>query len=76
MSESKTITVGPGLPTCLTLIFITLKLTHVIAWSWFWVLSPMILPLLVLALLLFVFLCVMAGIGLARLIIMHRGLPS
>jgi hypothetical protein len=27
----------------LTLIFITLKLTHVIAWSWFWVLFPTIL---------------------------------
>ena len=24
----------------LTLIFITLKLTHVIDWSWVWVLSP------------------------------------
>lgn len=27
----------------LTLIFIVLKLTGVIAWSWFWVLSPLIL---------------------------------
>jgi hypothetical protein len=26
----------------LTIIFITLKLTEVIAWSWFWVLSPLI----------------------------------
>jgi hypothetical protein len=26
----------------LTLIFIVLKLTGVIAWSWFWVLAPMI----------------------------------
>lgn len=25
----------------LTLIFITLKLTHVIAWSWWWVLAPL-----------------------------------
>lgn len=26
----------------LTLIFITLKLTHFIYWSWWWVLSPII----------------------------------
>lgn len=26
----------------LTLIFITLKLMHIISWSWFWVLSPLI----------------------------------
>lgn len=27
----------------LTLIFIVLKLTHVIAWSWWWVLSPILI---------------------------------
>lgn len=30
-----------GFATLLTLIFITLKLTNVIAWSWLWVLSPL-----------------------------------
>lgn len=34
---------GIGFSSLLTLIFITLKLTHVIAWSWFWVLFPTIL---------------------------------
>lgn len=29
-----------GFTTLLTVLFITLKLTHVIAWSWLWVLSP------------------------------------
>lgn len=29
----------------LTLIFITLKLTHVIDWSWAWVLAPLWIPL-------------------------------
>jgi hypothetical protein len=29
----------------LTLIFITLKLTHYIDWSWWWVLSPTLIPL-------------------------------
>ena len=27
--------------TLLTLIFVVLKLTHVIGWSWWWVLSPL-----------------------------------
>lgn len=31
---------------CLTLIFITLKLCGFIGWSWFWVLLPIFVPLL------------------------------
>ena len=27
-------------PTILLIIFIVLKLTHIITWSWLWVLSP------------------------------------
>ncbi len=30
----------------LTLIFITLKLTAVLSWSWWWVLAPIWIPLL------------------------------
>ena len=33
-------TKGLGVAEILTLIFITLKLTGFIKWSWFWVLSP------------------------------------
>lgn len=48
MSDSKdvkvTINAFPFL-SILTLIFITLKLTGVIAWSWFWVLSPILIPI-------------------------------
>ncbi len=29
----------------LTIVFITLKLTETIDWSWWWVLSPMLIPL-------------------------------
>lgn len=29
----------------LTVLFIGLKITHYVDWSWFWVLSPIILPL-------------------------------
>ena len=38
--ESST-TTGIGFTGFLTLIFVTLKLTGVIAWSWWWVLSPL-----------------------------------
>jgi len=44
MSNLKTTTtVFPFLPT-LTLIFITLKLTGYINWSWWWILSPLLIP--------------------------------
>jgi fatty acid desaturase len=36
---------GLGLPTVLTLIFIVLKLVGVINWSWWWVLSPILIDL-------------------------------
>ena len=36
---------GIGFLGLLTIVFITLKLTGVIAWSWWWVLSPFWIPL-------------------------------
>ncbi len=45
----------------LTIAFIVLKLTGTIAWSWLWVLSPMWIPAA--AILGFVFLYVVFGIG-------------
>lgn len=47
-----------GFPTLLeitTLVFIVLKLTHVINWSWWWVLSP---ELLETGILLCIFVCI------------------
>jgi len=35
---------GIGFLGLLTVLFIGLKLTGYIAWSWFWVLSPIIIP--------------------------------
>lgn len=32
---------GIGFTGLLTIVFIVLKLTHVITWSWWWVLSPL-----------------------------------
>ncbi len=46
MSEQKvTVSVpGIGFASLLAIVFITLKLTSVIAWSWWWVLSPLWIP--------------------------------
>lgn len=32
---------GLTLPSTLTLLFVVLKLTHVIDWNWIWILSPL-----------------------------------
>ena len=39
--------VGVGLCGLLTIVFIVLKLTGVIGWSWLWVLSPLWIPIAV-----------------------------
>ena len=36
---------GTGFFGLLTIVFIVLKLCHVIGWSWWWVLSPVLIPL-------------------------------
>lgn len=47
-----------GFPTLLTIAFIVLKLCNVITWSWWWVLSPIWIPVAIVALgLLFLFIC-------------------
>lgn len=40
MSQSKSSSGGISFAGLLTIVFITLKLCGVIAWSWWWVLSP------------------------------------
>ena len=39
---------GVGFTGLLTILFIALKLTGVISWSWWWVLSPVWIPCLIL----------------------------
>lgn len=41
---------GAGFTSLLQIVFITLKLCHVINWSWFWVLSPIWIEALVVVL--------------------------
>jgi hypothetical protein len=43
-SERRTINVGPGIPGLLGVLFIGLKPTGYVSWSWLWVLSPFWLP--------------------------------
>lgn len=43
--KSSTASGGVGFTSLLLLAFIILKLTHVIDWSWWWVLSPFWIPL-------------------------------
>ena len=45
MSDSSSSSGGIGFAGALGLLFIGLKLGRVIAWSWFWVLSPFWIPL-------------------------------
>jgi len=55
MTSKSTSTTGSfSLPTWLLIIFITLKLTHEITWSWWWVLSPIWIM---------AFICLFVGIG-------------
>lgn len=67
MSKEKTSN-GFGLGTILFLIFLVLKLTGVgmvATWSWWWVLSPLWIPIVVV---LGILICALAFISLAALI--------
>jgi len=43
MSKNSSSSSGIGFTGLLTIAFIVLKLTHYIDWSWWWVLSPMLI---------------------------------
>ena len=45
MSKETTTSGGIGFLGLLTIVFIVLKLTKVIAWSWWWVLGPTWIPI-------------------------------
>ena len=54
MSSSSSSSGGIGFTGALTILFIGLKLAHVINWSWWWVLSPIWISLLILLFILLV----------------------
>ncbi len=60
MSSSSTSSGGVGFGGLLFLVFLVLKLTGVIAWSWWWVTAPLWAPLLLALVLLAV-----GGLGMA-----------
>lgn len=43
--ETKTTSSGIGLTGLVFIVFLVLKLTHVIDWSWWWVTAPIWVPL-------------------------------
>lgn len=53
-NNKQTTRTGISFTGALTLIFITLKLTHVIDWSWVWVLTPIWITLALVAVILLV----------------------
>ncbi|MCA2275474.1 hypothetical protein JF780_05645 [Mycobacterium intracellulare] len=44
MSETKSTGNGIGIGTVLFVVFLVLKLTHVIDWSWWWIAAPLWIP--------------------------------
>lgn len=56
MANNNTTTNNSGIGFCglLTIVFITLKLTGYIAWSWLWVLSPLWIPAVIILPILFI----------------------
>ncbi len=44
---------GIGFCGLLTIVFIVLKLTHYIDWSWWWVLSPLLIPIAIVLIIVF-----------------------
>ena len=61
MDNGSTTSGGVGFFGLLTIVFITLKLTGYITWSWLWVLSPFWIPLCL-------FLVIFIGVLLAAII--------
>ena len=61
MSESSSSSGGIGFCGLLTVLFIGLKLTHYISWSWWWVLAPMWIPVVV-------FLIIVSAIAIAAVV--------
>lgn len=47
MTQSSGASGGTGLLTLLTVLFIALKLTGLIEWSWWWVLAPTWMPIVI-----------------------------
>jgi hypothetical protein len=49
---------GVGIPTILTLIFLVLKLTDNIDWSWWWIFSPLWISVCIMIIFIIIFLII------------------
>lgn len=56
MSDSNNQNNGIGFCGLLTVLFIGLKLTHVINWSWVWVIAPLWIPITIVLIILLAYL--------------------
>lgn len=65
MSNKSNSSNGLGLGTVLFLIFMVLKLTNYIDWSWWWVTAPLWIPILII-------LGVLAVLGIVFLVDKHK----
>jgi hypothetical protein len=73
MSKNKQVTFSFGFAGPLTLLFIALKLTNYIDWSWWYVLMPLwIIPVGVIAICAIVGLIALAGLGIVAIYEMCR----
>lgn len=68
-SASSSASGGIGFAGLLTILFIGLKLTHYIAWSWLWVLSPLWISAAVGVSLLLLFLAIAAVVAIGAAIL-------
>lgn len=55
MKKNTSINVDLTWSTVLAIVFLVLKLTDVIDWSWVWILSPMWIPMFLWSVILFIF---------------------
>ena len=61
-SASSTTSGGVGFFGLLTICFIVLRLLNVINWSWWWVISPLLIPLVIVAVIFIGFvICLVVG---------------
>jgi len=63
--KSSTASGGIGFSSLLLLAFIILKLTHVIDWSWWWVLAPLWIPI-------GIYLILLVVLGIVKIIVKRK----
>lgn len=48
------INISLSFPGAIFIVFLVLKLTNTLTWSWFWILSPLWIPILIFLIILFI----------------------